>query len=231
MNDLNTNLDCVVNLTTWKQRINDSDTFRSIYSLIRQKTKYHFKVFLTLSKEEFPLMNNELPDVLYELYKQKFIDIIWTENNYKALKKLYPIIHLYNCPIMTTDDDIICDEKIVECFMDMHFKYPYDVLSEQGITVNGIDLPGGFRLFPKNSFLDIDPNYFKECFETLEDDFYIALLMKYKNTKIRYIHSGLIQQIQRKRYDKTALRNTYEFVNRNKYAFNLENALKRNRII
>lgn len=223
--------DCVVSLTTWKGRINDEDTCRALFSLINQKTKYKYKVVLTLSKEEFPNQYDDLPEIIKLMYNNKYIDIIWADDNYKAFKKLYPIIHMYDCPILTTDDDIICQNNIVERFMDEHKKTPNMVLSEGGIKSHGLQLTGGFRLFPKNSLLDISPEYFKSCFQNAEDDVYISMLMNYKGTKLRYIHSGLMCEIPRKMNDKTALRNTYRKINSVTCRRKLDTVLRRDKII
>ena len=224
-------LDCVVSVTTWKGRINDQDTFRSLFSLINQKTKYKYKVVLTLSKEEFPNQYDDLPETLKLMYDNHCIDIIWADNNYKAFKKLFPIMHLYDCPIMTTDDDILCQDSIVERFMDEHQKTPNAVLSEGGIRIHGMQLTGGFRLFPKDSLLNISPEYFKTFFMNAEDDVYISILMAYKGTPLRYIHSGLMQEIPRKMNDATALRHTYRRINSAECKRNLIAALKRDKVI
>ncbi len=224
-------LDCVVSVTTWKGRINDEDTYMSLFSLINQKTKYKFKVVLTLSKEEFPNQYNDLPETLKLMYDNHSIDIIWADNNYKAFKKLFPIMHLYDCPILTTDDDILCHEGIVERFMDEHQKTPKCVLSETGIIRCGLCLTGGFRLFPKDSLLDISPDYFKEYFKNAEDDVYISILMAYKGTQLRYIHSGMMKEIPRKMNDSTALRHTYRKIDAGTCKRNLIAALKRDKVI
>lgn len=224
-------LDCIVSVTTWKGRLNDIDTAHALYSLIKQKTKYKYKVVLTLSKVEFPNMEKDLPDNIKLMYDSKCIDIIWAECNYKALKKLYPVCKLYDCPIMTTDDDVICQENTVERFMDAHLQNPNVVLSECGITVLNMPLTGYFRLFPKDSFLDIDPKYFSECFQTIEDDLYLAVLMKIKGTKLKYLHTGLIKEIPRKKTDKTALRHSYGKINRSLCVKKLFEKLKQDKII
>lgn len=225
------NLDCVVSVTTWKQRISDIDTAYALFSLINQKTKYNYKVVLTLSKEEFPNLYDDLPENIKLMYDNKSIDIVWADGNYKALKKLYPVCKLYDCPIMTTDDDVICQENTVERFMDAHLQNPNDVLSECGIRVLNIPLTGYFRLFPKNSFLDIDPKYFAECFQTAEDDLYLAILMRLKGTQIRYLRTGLIKEIPRKMNDKTALRHTYNKINRGTCIQKLVERLKEDKLI
>lgn len=224
-------LDCVVSLTTWKGRINDEDTFRVIYSLIRQKTKYKYKVVLTLSKEEFPNQYEDLPEVIKLMYDEQCIDIVWADGNYKAFKKLYPVMNMYDCPILTTDDDIMCKDGIIERFMDEYIKTPNTVLSECGIRKNGYQLTGGFRLFPHNSLLNINPEYFRKYFKNAEDDLYIAILMSYKKTPLRYIRSGMMKEIPRMMNDKTALRHTYRKINATACINGLLTALKNDRII
>jgi len=224
-------LDCIVSVTTWKGRINDIDTAHSLFSLIRQKTKYKYKVVLTLSKEEFPNLYDDLPENIKLMYDCKYIDIVWADGNYKALKKLYPVCKLYDCPIMTTDDDVICQEDTVERFMDAHLQNPNVVLSECGISVLNLPLTGYFRLFPKGSFLDIDQKYFSECFQTAEDDLYLAILMKIKGTQLKYLHTGLIKEIPRKMNDSTALRHTYNRINRSSCVNKLIEKLKQDKII
>ena len=56
------NLDCVVSLTSWKGRIYHPDVPKVIYSIIRQKTQYKFKVVLVLSEDEFKNKEQDLPD-------------------------------------------------------------------------------------------------------------------------------------------------------------------------
>ena len=224
-------LDCIVSVTTWKGRINDIDTAHSLFSLIKQKTKYKYKVVLTLSKDEFPNLYDDLPENIKLMYDNKFIDIVWADGNYKALKKLYPVCKLYDCPIMTTDDDVICQEDTIERFMDAHLQNPNVVLSECGIRVLNFPLTGYFRLFPKGSFLDIDQKYFSECFQTAEDDLYLAILMRIKGTQIQYLHTGLIKEIERKKNDSTALRHTYNRINRSSCVNKLIEKLKQDKII
>jgi len=224
-------LDCIVSITSWKGRIHDKDTAYALFSLIRQKTKYKFKVVLTLSKEEFPNLEKDLPEDIRLMYEGNAIDIVWADGNYKALKKLYPVCKLYDCPIMTTDDDVLCKDNTIEAFMDAHRQDPKVVLSECGINVLGMPLTGYFRLFPKDSFLDVDPKYFKECFQTAEDDLYLATLMRLKGTRLKYLHTGLIREIPRKMLDWTALRHTYNRIDKMGCVNKLMQRLRQDKII
>lgn len=227
MNDL----DCIVSLTTWKERIADRDTAKAIYSLIRQNTRYKYRVILTLSKEEFPNEVDDLPETIRLFYDNGLIDIIWAAGNYKALKKLYPVSYMYDVPILTTDDDIICSPDIVECFMNEHMKNKSVVISEQGIIKCGYRLTGGFRLFPQDSFIKVNPEYFARYFNSLEDDLFIAVLLRIKGTAVKYLHTHKMFEIRQKENDRTALRRQYTKTNCEKCKNDLIAALKRDGII
>lgn len=133
MNDI----DCIVSLTSWKGRINNPEVPKVLYSIIRQKTKYRFKTVLVLSKQEFPDMESELPETIRLFVENGLIDILWTEDNLKAYKKLYPVMKAYpELPIMTTDDDIILAEDCIETYMNAHEREPNIILTEQGSSMN-----------------------------------------------------------------------------------------------
>ena len=100
-------MDCIVSLTSWKGRINNPDLPRVLFSIFSQKTKYEYEVNLTLSLEEFPNKEKDLPELLNDFVDDGRMKITWVEGNTRALKKLYPLIENTKVPILTTDDDII----------------------------------------------------------------------------------------------------------------------------
>ena len=79
--------------------------------------------------------------------------------------------------------------------------------------------------------MDVDAKYFKECFQTAEDDLYLAILMRLKGTQLKYLHTELVMEIPRKMNDGTALRHTYNRIDRNAYVNNLMTRLKQDKII
>ena len=234
MNDI----DCIVSLTSWKGRIKNPEVPKVLYSIIRQKTKYRFKTVLVLSEQEFPGKESELPETIRMFAENGLIDILWTEDNLKAYKKLYPVMKTYpELPIMTTDDDIILAEDCVETYMNAHLRDPGVILTEQGSSMNDKGRTAGysfrlFRLFPPHSLLDISSDYFKEYFKTSDDDAYVAVLAWAKKTRVKSLRSGKAKEIQSKEYRQTALRNEYrKNVNPVNCAMALMKALKDKRII
>lgn len=206
------NIDCIVSLTSWKGRINNPEVPKVLFSIIRQKTKYRFKVCLTLSLVEFPNKNDDLPEILNLLEENKSIEIIWAPGNLKALKKLYPVIDIYpDIPILTTDDDIILADNAVETFMDIYKEKPNTILTELGwkMGIPGMVCTGSFRLFPPNSLYKLPPTYFIKYFKCCEDDPYLALLAKLNHTDTIILKRRICQEIKTQELNKTALKNEY----------------------
>ena len=211
-------LDCVVSLTSWKGRINHPDVPKVIYSIIRQKTHYKFKVVLVLSSDEFPNKDAELPDALKLFAENGLIEILWFKENIKAYKKYYPTQLKYkDVPIMTTDDDIILKQDCIETFMNAYQKYRC-IIYEDGyrFRCGNKDLYIGcvFRLFPPNSLYELDCSYFTKFFNNVEDDAYLALLVNLKQTPIKYIHSNKMRVLKYSDLQKVALYNEYRNIDK-----------------
>lgn len=211
-------LDCVVSLTSWKGRIYHPDVPKVIYSIIRQKTQYKFKVVLVLSTDEFPNKEEDLPENIRILSETNNIEILWLKENLKAFKKYYATHLKYkNVPIMTTDDDILLHQDCIETFMNNYKKYNC-IIYEDGYKFNcsGKNLYIGciFRLFPPNSMLELDKNYFIKFFNCVEDDAYISLLVNLKNTEIKYIHSHKMNVLLTNEFKSTALYNEYKNIDK-----------------
>ena len=96
--------DAVISLTSWKKRINTVSY--TIYSLLKKCPG--FDIVLTLSEDEFPQKEKELPDDLLLLVKEGFVEILWVEGNYKSLKKvLYTMEKYSDKAIISADDDCV----------------------------------------------------------------------------------------------------------------------------
>lgn len=225
--------DCIVSLTSWKGRINHPDLPRVLFSIVNQKTKYKFHIVFVLSLEEFPNKEKDLPQLLLDIIDYSKIEIIWTQDNLKAYKKLYPVQKLYpNLPIMTTDDDIILHDDIVETYMDEYKRNPNTILTEEGHSLNKFCRSVGFtfrmfRLFPPNSLYDLDSSYFTRFFNNNDDDAYMAVLAWLKHTNIKSMRTNKAHEIQNNYYKTTALRNQYRKISPDQCGINLVNALKK----
>lgn len=225
-------LDCVVSLTSWKGRIYHPDVPKVIYSIIRQKTQYKFKVVLVLSTDEFPNKEEDLPDSIKMMSELNYIEILWCKENLKAYKKYYPThLKYFNIPIMTTDDDIMLKPNTIETFMNCHKKNPNTIIAEWGHPIKGnYFITGYFRLYPPNALLEIPSFFFTEYFYNAEDDAYNAVLAKLKNTKTKIISSKCVQQIDNG-LQKVAFVKTYKKINPQPCINNLLKALKQLKII
>lgn len=226
------NLDCVVSLTSWKGRIYHPDVPKVIYSIIRQKTQYKFKVVLVLSTDEFTNKDKDLPEIIKILNETGYIEIIWCKENLKAYKKYYPThLKYHNIPIMTTDDDIILNSNTIETFMNSYKKNPNMIIAEWGHPIKGnYFITGYFRLYPPNALLEIPFHFFTKYFYNAEDDAYNAVLAKLKNTKTKIISSNCVKQIDNG-LQKVAFVKTYKKINQQKCINNLLRALKQLKII
>ena len=61
------NYQCIVSLTSWRGRIFSEIVQLVLFSLLKQKTKYRYKVVLVLSTDEFPKKEAELPANIVKL--------------------------------------------------------------------------------------------------------------------------------------------------------------------
>lgn len=59
--------DVCVSLTSWRGRIYSEIVQLVLFSLLKQKTKYRYKVVLVLSTDEFPKKEAELPANIVKL--------------------------------------------------------------------------------------------------------------------------------------------------------------------
>ena len=227
-------VDCIVSLTTWTKRISNPVLIEVLNSVVHQETKYGFQIVLVLSLAEFPGRETGLPSELVEFIHANNIELLWTEDDLKAYKKLYPVQKKYpELPIMTMDDDIMLEPTCVETFMDEHIANPEQILSEGGreFSPDGDTLTGTFRLFPPHSLPDIDSLYFKYWFQCCEDDAYLAVLAWAKGTQTKILKTGLAKEIQNPELKTTALRKQYRKIDNRLCKINLLRALKKTGLI
>lgn len=92
----------IIALTSWKARI--ATVYKTIENLAEVCPEYH--ICLTLSSDEFPKKEQELPATLLSV-KDKF-ELIWTKKNIKAFKKFVFALRKYpTLPVISADDDCI----------------------------------------------------------------------------------------------------------------------------
>lgn len=92
----------IISLTSWKARINT--VYKTIKTLIEKCPGFH--IVLTLSEEEFPKKEDELPQNLLNL--SNYFEIIWVKKNYKTFKKFIFTLRKYKgIPVISADDDCL----------------------------------------------------------------------------------------------------------------------------
>ncbi len=92
----------IISLTSWKARINTAS--KTIYSLIKSCPGFH--IVLTLSEDEFPQKEKELPENLLSL--SDYFEILWVKKNYKSFKKFAFTLKKYKgVPVISADDDCL----------------------------------------------------------------------------------------------------------------------------
>ena len=98
------NIKGIIALTSWKARIKGVGL--TIFSILKHCKG--FKVVLTLSDEEFPQKEAELPADLQALTKSGVVQILWVHKNYKPYKKIIFAMKAYpDLPIISADDDCL----------------------------------------------------------------------------------------------------------------------------
>jgi len=118
----------IISMTSYPKRIKYvAKAFASILTTNIDKSLYH--CVLVLSKLEFPNLEQDLPNDLKLIIENKFIEVIWTEDNTKSHKKLMPTLEKYpNSPILIIDDDVYRNELWLKTFIEDHKKYPNDII-------------------------------------------------------------------------------------------------------
>ena len=221
----------IVSLTSYPKRIRLPEVPVVLYSIIRQKTRARFRLVLVLSRLEFPKGLDELPESIQAMAKTGVCEVIWTADNLKAAKKLWPVMAKYpGKPIMTTDDDIVLDADCVERFVEESRKHPGCILTEEGYELEhtGDIITGHFRYFPVGSLLELPTKYFVDCYGTLEDDAYNAYLAHLKGTRTIILHTGKTHVVETGGFLGSAFNTVYRKVDPVKCREKLGKMIKEN---
>lgn len=116
----------IVSLTSHPGRINT--VHLCIKSLLKQRSK-PFRIFLWLSKEQFPRLESELPEALLDLAKKNSVfEIRWADGDIAPHKKYYYSMKEYaDLPVIVVDDDVIYSPDLVAKLMKSYRKYPHSI--------------------------------------------------------------------------------------------------------
>ena len=121
----------IVSLTTFPARINK--LWIVLESILRQKYKPDM-IVLWLSIEQFPSINY-LPKSLINL-KSRGLEIRFVKDDLRAHKKyFYSIKEFPNDIIITVDDDVIYNSKVLLSLIELNMKYPNAVCSNHATEI------------------------------------------------------------------------------------------------
>lgn len=141
---LDENSDVIVSLTSFPPRI--GKVALTIESIFRQKV-LPSRIILWLAVEEFPNKDEDLPANLLNL-KQYGLEIMYC-TNLKPYKKFYHTgLNYPNNRIVTVDDDVIYDDKMLGKLIETSNKNPDCVICNRTRTILADDLDyNNWKLF------------------------------------------------------------------------------------
>ena len=178
-------------LTSWKQRI---DTVGLTIFTIRTACGSDYHIVLTLSEDEFPQKEQELPLDLLLLNHAGVVEILWVKKNWLSFKKVLFTMQRYRTlPVISADDGCI----YIDNFADKLY-YLWLANHKRCIIANkfwGYDkYPGGGgghgTLYPPYCFGDVGlrtlQSYGAEMLHNPNDDRFMAVLSGMMNLKWKY---------------------------------------------
>lgn len=134
-----------ISLTSWKARINTVS--KTLYSLIKMCPDFH--IVLVLSKDEFPLMEKELPDNLMLFVENKLIELFWIRPNLKSFKKVLFTMDKYrDVPVISADDDCIYTCNYAQELYNAYIEFPKYVIRYPLYNKNNHYVAGPYTLYP-----------------------------------------------------------------------------------
>lgn len=129
----------VIAMTSWTKRIQN---VKPVIESILQSSVLPDRIYLSLSVQEFPNREDDLPDDLVELSKQNNTVIInWVEGeNTKTMKKVFPILQYLDDDdiILNCDDDMLFPPNLIEKRLKDFNRYggEHPISGKQKYTVN-----------------------------------------------------------------------------------------------
>ena len=178
----------IVSLTSWYKRIGNVKTV--VESLLNQ-TLPASKILINLCTEDFPNMEEDLPEDLLELVRNNsnVVEIYWFVENYKAWKKHLHALEIAedNDLILSADDDHLYPSNHIE---NMYVSYCY-YGKKFPVTLNKVMLVHNFWTFngPGTLYRKSDwGNYKKyltyDILHNCEEDVFINILFMLNNITV-----------------------------------------------
>lgn len=126
----------IVSLTSFPGRIND--VWKTIES-IKMQTVLPSKIFLWLSKEQFPDCESSLPQSLLRQVDDLF-EIRFVDGDIRSHKKYYYAFLEYpGKSIITFDDDVFYDKDVIRCLVECAKSYPNCIIANHAKKISYCD--------------------------------------------------------------------------------------------
>lgn len=129
----------VVCITSWPPRINY--VAECIKALRAMEPVAPDEIYLTLSREEFPGGNDDLPKDLMEQIDGRTVILLWTLGNRKAFKKVFPVLPYLDEHdlVMTCDDDIVVMPDLLASRLEDFYHYggQYPITANNQMSFHG----------------------------------------------------------------------------------------------
>ena len=155
----------VVAMTTWTKRLDSC--MKVLESVLRQTMKPN-ALFLTLSLEEFPRREIDLPYGMVQLFKtHPEFKMNWVEGNDKSFKKLFPVLPYLddNDIIMIIDDDFVLpDNTIYSRYRD------FNMANRECVITSDWEDCGQTMMFQKKMLNGYEKFFIPEIVHTGNDD-------------------------------------------------------------
>lgn len=143
----------IVSVTSFGKKMNNLLP-KVMYLLLNKQTFKELKVCLTLNKEDYEMLSNELIKLLIET---NTIDLIIAEKHLKPhLKYFYAMQKYKDLPIITVDDDTILPDTAIEELYNTYLKYPNCICGRQVCELRKSNLP---IIGSRNVVNDEPPNH------------------------------------------------------------------------
>ena len=117
----------IVSLTSFPARIG---YVPQVVDCLLAQTRPADEIILYLSEDQFPSRDGELPEALREKASAGHLRIRWVSGDLKPHKKYYYAFREYpEDIIVTVDDDVLYDHKLLENLWAAHLQYPNAVVA------------------------------------------------------------------------------------------------------
>lgn len=117
----------IVSLTSFPARI---AFVPQVIDCLLAQTRPADEIVLYLSEDQFPARDTELPEALCEAASAGHLRIRWVSGDLKPHKKYIYAFREYSRDIVVTvDDDVLYDKKLLEHLWTTHLKYPDAVVA------------------------------------------------------------------------------------------------------